>query len=63
MTYTVTIYNIVPKIFDKLNTYRNKKMQQAKECYHRYEKGHKPYPDLKHEDISSFNAKFFDNLS
>jgi len=63
MTHTIRIYTIVPKIFDKLNTYRNKKMQQAKECCNQYEKGHKSYPDLKHDDIVSFNAKFFDDLS
>ncbi len=38
-------------------------MQHAKECCHQYEKGHKSYPDLKHDDIVSFNAKFFDDLS
>jgi len=63
MTHTNIMYNIVQKIFVKLDMYRKRKMLQAKECCHHYEKGHKPYPDLQHEDISSFNAKFFDNLS
>lgn len=66
MTHTNIIYrianNLAQKILDKLDTYRKRKIQCAKECCQRYEIGHKSLSKLQHREITSFNAKFFDNL-
>lgn len=66
MTHTNIIYRITntlsQKILDKFDTYRKRKTQQAKECCRRYEIGHKSFSKLQHKEITSFNAKFFDDL-
>lgn len=67
MTHTNIIYRIAnslaQKILDKLDTYRKRKIQCAKECCRRYEIGHKSFSKLQPREITSFNANFFDNLN
>lgn len=66
MTHTTIIYrianNLVQQILDKFDTYRKRKTQRAKECYRRYQIGHKSFSKLQHKEITSFNANFFDDL-
>lgn len=66
MLHTNIIYrivnNLLQKVLDKFDTYRKKKILHAKECCRHYEIGHKSFSKLQHKEITSFNAKFFDDL-
>lgn len=55
--------SLAQKLLKKLDNCSKEKMQRARACHQRYENCRKAHTKLRHEDITSFIAKFFEHLN